>query len=138
MLRGCRMPWIIVAGTAAAIRSRSAVESLTSSAFKFARLAVPPRHKRLSTSQPAFRTAAPDYAVACIRARGWYEKNPTGDGHAGIGAPASPPGDEYSLRALFRNARGSVCLYPSRRPLQAGDCYCRPEAKPMTYAPERK
>ena len=61
------MPWIIVAGTAAAIRSRSAVESLTSSAFKFARLAVPPRHKRLSTSQPAFRTAAPDYAVVCIR-----------------------------------------------------------------------
>ena len=61
------MPWIIVAGTAAAIRSRSAVESLTSSAFKFARLAVPARHKRLSTSQPAFRTAAPDYAVACIR-----------------------------------------------------------------------
>lgn len=25
---------------------------------------------------------------------------------------ASPPGDEYSLRALFRNARGSVCRYP--------------------------
>ena len=28
---------------------------------------------------------------------------------------ASPPGDEYSRRALPRNPRGSVCLYPSRR-----------------------
>ncbi|TMF63305.1 MAG: 1-aminocyclopropane-1-carboxylate deaminase [Chloroflexi bacterium] len=28
---------------------------------------------------------------------------------------ASPPGDEYSRRAPFRNPRGSVCRYPSRR-----------------------